>query len=1272
MFKITPDDIAKLDDETLRTLVAYLCEAECQQRALSPVSVTWGGNQDAPDGGIDVRVDLSPKTQIGGFIPRPKTGFQIKAKDMPKSAILSEMTPKGKLLKSILDLAGKNGAYILVSSRGSVSDQALTNRRNAMVIAAESVPEEHSLELDFYDRTRMATWVNQHPGVIPWVREQVGRSLVGWRSYDDWSSSPTTTEAPYLVDDSLRVHHHKISPADGVSAVVGIDAIRDVLKEERGSVRLVGLSGVGKTRLVQALFDERMGNNALDKYLAVYADIGDEPAPIPLDLLSRLIGDHHRAILIVDNCGPELHRKLTQAVNRDNSKVSLITIEYDITDDEIEGTDIFRLEPSSNALIEQILDRRFPHLGASNIRVIGKFAGGNARIALALADTVSKGESLGELKSSDLFRRLFLQKKDTDRTLFLTGQACSLLYSFDGETLDEEKAELSVLASVASLSVETLYASIAALHRRKLVQKRGKWRAILPQAIANRLAKRALEDFPCGRIQQHIVDGAPPRLRKSFAKRIGYLHESEEAQRIASAWLNDPRTFRYRIGRLDTFQLAVLTNIAPAIPERTLEAIEESAAKNDGLFATDNPNKTEVTLLLRSLAYDPVLFERAVKQLLRFARNEPLDDHNAEAVNVVVSLFCAFLSGTLATREQRTKVVRDLLESDNRTDNEIGLKLLSAMLQTAHFSSHYHFDFGAWPRTFGWRPKDESEVRDWFESAALLACAAAKSHKPIAASARSLLAREFRGLVTRAGILDRLVTITQELLAGGYWADGWLAVRSVLRLDGKRLPEHTIARLKELEKRLAPSDLEATIRTHALSAQWGHADVAETEHDAKRDYVAAHKRIGEKCTELGRDLAQAPELIGSLLPEILRARSNRTWNLGRGVADGCQSLEVTWSQLKAAALEVDSSERQLHFVTGFISGARERDEEESNRILDDVLGDDTLKASYPVLQAAVPLSRTDLKRLSGSFAYDEIPSWAYGSLSYGRILDGVSVEDLRQLLAGIITKRDGPAIAAEIFGMYLYSLESEKKPISRDQRRIGRMILQHVEFEKSRGMRDHRLGHIVRTAFEDPESAVDARALSEKLLLAIQEYRIAAWDYDDVIVELARLFPEMVLDVFVEKAQAKQPLRSTFSDIREFGQCPLDCIPINTQIQWARREPETRFLSLARAVRVVVVDKKTEEPSWSAIALELISQSGDSIPVLEVLYRRLDPMSWSGSKAAILEKRLVLLQQIGDVGCDPRFKSWADEKSVAFNKKIAEERASEDKWHRARHERFED
>lgn len=188
MLEITGDHIALVSDEDLRALVGLLCEAEVRAARISAASITWGGDQNASDGGLDVRVELPPGTALDGFISRPNTGFQVKATDMPPSEIRAEMRPKDVLRPSIIQLAEQSGAYIMVSSQGSVTDTALENRRNEMRATLAGLPNPERLKVDFYDRNRIATWVRGHSGLIHSVRHKIGHPLQGWQAYQSHRS----------------------------------------------------------------------------------------------------------------------------------------------------------------------------------------------------------------------------------------------------------------------------------------------------------------------------------------------------------------------------------------------------------------------------------------------------------------------------------------------------------------------------------------------------------------------------------------------------------------------------------------------------------------------------------------------------------------------------------------------------------------------------------------------------------------------------------------------------------------------------------------------------------------------------------------------------------------------------------------------------------------------------------------------------------------------------------------------------------------------------
>lgn len=535
MFEITGDDIADLNDEDLRSLIGLLCEAELRRRGLSPAFVTWGGNQTAKDGGLDVRVALPAGSAIDGYIPKANTGFQVKKPDMPRAEILAEMKPlpNGELRPVISELAKASGAYVIVSANGSTSDSALKNRREAMAEAVEGAPDASQLGLDFYDRNRIATWVRDHAGLIAWVRSKIGRSIPGWRAYGSWSYRPEGSDTAYLVDEAVRIRTGDKDEGDGISATEGINKLRDAVRSPGSVVRLVGLSGVGKTRLVEALFDPAVGANALDPSLAVYTDISDNPDPQPTLLASDLIAAGSRAILVIDNCPPATHRQLAEIVRQAGTSISVITVEYDIREDQPEGTDVFELDASSPELIEKLIERQFPNLSDIDRKTIAESSGGNARVALALAGTVKKNETVAGLSDAELFKRLFQQRNDPDATLLLIAQACSLAYSFHGELFEGNDAEIPLLGALVGKSGDEVFSAAAELKQRHLLQTRGPWRAVLPHAIANRLATTALEKIPHQKLTAAFESG-PPRLLRSFSRRLGYLDSSEAAHRIVN------------------------------------------------------------------------------------------------------------------------------------------------------------------------------------------------------------------------------------------------------------------------------------------------------------------------------------------------------------------------------------------------------------------------------------------------------------------------------------------------------------------------------------------------------------------------------------------------------------------------------------------------------------------------------------------------------------------------------------------------------------------
>jgi len=1264
MLEITPDDIARLNDEQLRAVIARLCEAEVQGRGLSSSHVTWGGNQNAADGGIDVRVALPPTSVVDGFVPRPATGFQVKQQDMPAGEITDEIRPNDVIRPSIQALADQSGAYIIVSSQGSTADSALTNRREAMTAAVSGIRNSDALFLDFYDRTRVATWVRSHPELIPWVRTLVGRSITGWQSYGAWAYAPDGVTAEYLLDEKLRIHPVSRETDQGLSAAHGIQQLRDELRQPRHVVRLVGLSGLGKTRLVQALFDERVGEDSLDHSLAIYTNMADEPDPQPIAMASNLVAVGTRAILVIDNCPPKLHHRLSEVCRQPESKVSVITVEYDIREDEPEGTEVFTLKSSSPELIQKLILQRFPNISQIDARTIAEFSGGNASIAIALAGTIEHNETVAGLTDELLFQRLFQQGYGHDEALYLIAQASALVYSFQGEDVSEnETAELVRLGRLIGKTPQEVYRGLAELQRRDLVQRRGVWRAVLPHAIANRLAATALQNIPYTEIEHHVLSGPSTRLLRSFSRRLGYLHDSNEAVAIVRNWLAVDGLLA-DVTRLTDLGHAMFENVAPVASEEALTALERVLLGQEATEAAKECKK--YSDLLRSIAYDAALFERCTALIVQIVTAEDVNPQ-AHGTQIFTSLFHLLLSGTHATIEQRLAVIKPLLASPDKKRRALGVLALNAVLEALHFNPVSNFAFGAWSRNFGYWPRTLAEVQHWFGMALKLVETVACGDGPAAPQARATLAEQFCGLWLGARSPDEIARVCVAIRNKRFWPEGWLAVRHALGLDRNELDEERLANLVALEAALRPEDLVQKVRAIVFSTGLLGVDLDDFEDHSTEDITTTTRmaRTDTLAQDLGKAVATNQAILTELLPEIV-ASDGRLMSFGQGLLAGATDARELWYQLVDALAATEEAARRPQVLWGFLQRLRATNPQLATILLDEAVVHETLAGFYPFLQVAVDIETPDVARLKRSLVFGRAPAAMYGHLAYCR---AIPMSELQELILGIAAKQAGFSVAIDILHMRLHSDKKEKEEIPSELIDAGCELLEQLTFTQKNDREDYRLGEISQSCLKGEKGEAVTRGILTRLKSAVKKYETSAFYHDDLLHGLLTVQPTAALNGLCCGDQ--QELELGIRILRDAGirKPPLAVVSNDDLLNWCDQEPQTRYVAMASVITISERGGEHNGRRWTRIALRFLEKAPDPSAVLKEFTGHFMPSGgWSGSLATIIEANATLLDQLGAY---PSLSAAITEQKERASQWIAEERRRESARDHERHDRFE-
>jgi len=1279
IFDIEKDELLRLSDTLLEELIARLAEAEIAAQGHSPAYVNWSGSINAPDGGIDIHVQVPVEQLSTGFLERPNTILQAKKHSMPMAAIIKEMVTAGKLSPTISEHAKRGGSYIIVSLGDDCSPPMKRDRLKAMRDAVADDPNSGNLYLDFYDRSKLAQWVRQHPSVMIWTKRNLGQGYSGWQPYGAWSNPPEGT--PDILISASGV---TVTLPSGWGQPLSInDAIapmRDLIRSTKKAVRITGLSGVGKTRIVQALFDETVGTDALDRTIAVYVDTGESPEPSATAMLDRLIAEGERAIMVLDNCPSELHTLLASKVSAKGTKVSLITVEYDIRDDKPQTTEVIHIEAVGPEVAEQLLLRRFPKIGQNNARRIAAFADGNSRVSLAIAERVEEGESLAQLSDTQLFDRLFEQRKGPDDNLREHAEILSLVYSFSVATVEKGQNELEVLGSNFGYSSSQLSRSVNKLSERHIVQKRAYWRAILPHAIANKLAMSALNNLPVAQLRETFEAPGRQRLLMSFAHRLGLLHDHPVAKEIVETWLQ-PDGLLGRITELNDISARMLDYIAPVTPEVLLDRIEAILITSDfkGMKPGYKSRRTSIINLLLLLAYEPIAFERCIRLLIHLADFEEESNNNASARNQITKFFQAYLSGTHATLEQRIAIMNECLSSSVTVRRSLGLRMLSTALE-AQWSGSGVNEFGARPRDYGFQPNHDQLVqwRSAFIDVAVKL--GTSSDSTLEDLARQTLAKAFRGMWRQVAMREKLIDVARKLHAHRSWGDGWKAVRTTIYFDHTKrkdgddvepLPDNLAA----LERELEPHDLIPAILTYVLSNRHDYwALDANFDHEKIHKYDEARQRLETKALRLGEEFTLSDHKLDELGPHLF----SNDWMpyrtaFGRGLAKGAHDLRVSW-QLLVEQLGLQSEVcRDIAVFGGFIKEVDSIDSFLAQELLEQC-------AQYPKLRQALvnlhpwgKFTETDLDRCMAILDDLEIhPSmyepilWRdeYAHLPKGRIID---------LAQRLLSKPNGDDVVLDALSMRLHDKEMDVDSLGPILRKIG-LRAAIVNLRKNRndsgGGRDYHMDRVINAALRFDGNEDEKLEWLDTIFAVVEQHYGYIHSCENTIASTAALMPAAFLNRVFEGTEEQQHLRQFFILHSGFEQSILAKIDVNVLIEWCSARNDTNvWATVAAGISLWEPDGNQGEVI-SEPALRLLEASPEPEAVLEAFAERVTPSSWSGSRVSAMQPRADAIRGLLEHG-NPNIAMAAKSVSAKLVEWIEYEKLREQRDDEEREQRFE-
>jgi hypothetical protein len=1244
-FSITIEEVQKLDDKQARELVARLCQAEVLKNGYDISLVTWGGDQRAPDGGVDVRVTFSADSQHSSdwLKRKEKVAIQVKAvKSFAVSDIKKEMGGDNHIpmLRSLAD----HGAYLIVSTKSSTADSSLKKNLTAMKDALSEFSISN-VETDFYDARRVADWVNEHPAVFVWVKKELGQPISGWKPYGAWAYHESDITAEYILDDKAKL----ITPSgEAVSILDGINYLRQALRQSE-AVRLVGLSGVGKTRLVQALFDERVKTEepCLEKEFVIYGDVSDPLEPQPQSMLESLLIKKSRVILVVDNCGTELHNNLTQLLTKHpNNKVSLLTVEYDIREDLPDHTVCYRLESSSDKVIETFISNKFSLLLQLDVQKIVEFSDGNARVAYALANTAQQSGELAQLKNNELFNRLFHQKQDpNNRDLLITAKYASLVYSFN---VDDE--ELAALARLSELSVKDFRANLNELTRRSLLQSRGCWRAVLPHAIANNLAKLVLDDLGTSGLIS-IFTNENKRFIRSFSRRLGYLHESKVAQDLVRKLLAHSGKL-YLLENLSDDEKVMATNLAPVAPDAMLCCLESAVARSS--FCEEKTINNDWGVLSFKLAYDPALFERSTKLLAHPCFN---------ALDKVQHLFAVALSGTEATPQQRFVLLKEWMDSSDQRLQRLGFSCLEQSFRFGAFSSSMNFDFGARKRTYGWEPKTDRDLLSWYQPLLTLMDALYRNNK-YKSEIRTLFLNSFSDLwhirVLQASLKNSFLLFAEN----NVWLEAFAKIQDILYFRKKELNDEDIASFQSLLTIAEPK------------TDFDQLSLLLCSEQIYRDRELSYQEPIDEAISFGKQWANATVWL-SLLPCLLSDKAKNAYHFGYGIACKHTNMLGLLDIIKTT-ISTEKTKPSLLFIHGLMSGWTLNHPEQVEDFLQSTMNDPFWLQYAVSLQLSISPHNVDsaFNRLLTLAQNATLPNdiiRAFMSLGSGCKVSDYTVEQLLKLSTVLMTKSSGLSVVLDVWYMAIFCARDQDITYQEALQQIAQQLLLNLNWSAMKhGNNSHHLLDVMDYAYQGVSD-------SELIVSTIKCFycsnvKIINSAFVNCFFYFIERFPQTALDLIYDNQDQEE--LSLLTSALKTGHVQYERnfdYDIDAIMAWCNSEHD-KFLFVASLFKLFKINDDTfyggEESVIEPVSLALLRAASMHRDVLEKVFESFSPNHWSGSRANIMENRMQVFDSV-DLSSEPELRSfWIDQRTLIAGW-IEQERKQELERNKNQSERFE-
>lgn len=1211
LFKVESKDIKDLNALQLTNLLKLLLHLEARSSGIAERAVDVALNITVPDGGEDGRIQWNDGPESTDYLPCSFVQFQIKATDLGPADCAQEIVNRNGSMKPMVeDALDKGAAYIIFTNQELNTKQKIPERIHKIREKLTAIGKSYAdtIIIDIYDAAKIEGWVNKYISAIVSVLNWVGRPLErGLKTWSDWSQHSAYQRFSFVADTDRQA---------------ALKSLKSLLAERGKCARIVGTSGLGKTRLAFEVFRDDDDHNDFSKRV-VYIDTSANNSI--LGVVTDWVQCGLEGIVVIDNCDVSLHEKLRLEIQRTNSKLSLLTLDY--KPERASQTNIIQLKKLSDEHIKKMLE---PVYGKqiSDLDRIVTYAQGFPQMAVLLADArLDREPEMGRLTDDDLAHKMLWGSRNPIEKDEKILRGCAL---FDRFGLDNEVSEEYefIARRIVEVDINEFYDCVKRFEERGIIDRRGRFAKLVPKPLAIRLAAEWWRRTRPQRQKEIIESEMPGGLVDSFCDQISRLDFLPEVKLLTEQLCGPQGPFGQAEVILSDRGSRLFRALVEVNPDATSKALSNVITRlsNEELFVIAGDVRRNLVWTLEKLCFHESCFEESANSLLLLASAEN-ESWSNNATGKFKQLFGTFLSGTEAPPGLRMNVIDSALGSSRDSTRKLAVEALEQAIDTYGgfriIGAEYQ---GSGEPLNEWRPKVWGEAFEYWEDALQRLCNLVVLHDVLGPVAKASIASHIRSLM-QYGRVDSLDNAIRKIVEvdGPLWLEALDRIKDSLLYEGDKMPAKEKTKLKDWIKLLTPTDLGDRLKLYITKPPYEH----EKGKDGNYIDLAA-----EKAKALATELSTNIDSIFPHLDNLLTGEQRQAYWFGKNLVQLSCKWEALLSETIGKAVSIDNP--NISLLLGILNGIFNCDSSQWKAVVDRLSETESLIPYYANIINSGEVTPEQLSLLIELIAQKKNSPLSANSLTYGRPFEHLPVSSVCKFVQGLAAVSDDAAwVALDILSMYCHGTPVRWEQCHKAFHDI--VISLHLDRDKKQNQLEMHHWHDVVEKLLITEGEEFANAISYKIIESCSDKLSFSdlWDYIQPITrKLFQQYGCKVWPIFADAIKSADPIKEyrltqLFKSKDSFDKkepSVLAALPDDLLREWCFQEPDIAPEFVASATDVLLEAADGYQISYRARFL--FDNFGDNERVLSTLSANISSFGWTGSLVPYLQKELAALEAL--------------------------------------------